>query len=126
LFIASRIQNTTNASYRPQGSLKVPYNPAYLHASDIESLGVKRGDMVEIRSRHGAIIGVVDVDNDLRPGVLAMCHGFGKGPGQDYDPRRDGANVNNLLHWEDDYDPYNGMPRMSAVPIAVKPVAANL
>jgi hypothetical protein len=39
-----------------------------------------------------------------------------------YDPRRDGANVNQLLSWEDDNDPYHGMPRMSAVPIAVRPM----
>jgi hypothetical protein len=77
--------------------------------------------MVEIRSRHGRIVGFVEADETLRPGVVAMSHGFGARFGRPYDPRRDGANVNDLLSWLDDYDPYHGMPRMSAVPIAVTP-----
>ena len=121
--IGSRIHHSTNGSYRPAGSLKRPYNPAYMNARDLEALGLRDGDLVEIRSRHGRIRGVVETDNDLRPGVLAMSHGFGKVPGDPtYDPRRDGANVNSLMHWEDDPDPYNGMPRMSALPVAVTPV----
>ncbi len=122
LYIPVRKQNSYNAAYRPQGMRKTGYNPAYMHASDLASLGVVPGDMVEIRSQHGAILGIVDVDDNLRPGVLSMCHGFGRNAGEDYDPRRDGANVNRLLHWEDDFDPYHGMPRMSAVPIAVRRV----
>jgi anaerobic selenocysteine-containing dehydrogenase len=123
LYIPSRIQNATNAGYRPTGVLKRGYNPAYLHSSDLAQLGLRPGDQVEIRSRHGRIVAFVAADDDLRPGVMAMAHGFGKGPGQDYDPRRDGANVNNLLHWEDDYDPYTGMPRMGALPVAIAAVA---
>jgi hypothetical protein len=56
----------------------------------------------------------------MRAGVVAMTHGFGPRPGSNYDPRRDGSNINLLLSWEDDADPYHGMPRMSAVPVAVK------
>jgi len=80
---------------------------------------------VEISSRHGAIVGFVEPDSDLRPGVVAMTHGFGAKHGVPYDPRRDGANVNQLLSWEDDYDLYHGMPRMGAVPIAVRAVTTD-
>ena len=121
LLIPRRIQNATN-TYVPKSIVKISYNPAYMNSSDLENLRIRPGDMVEIRSRHGVIVGFVDIDNDLRPGVLSMCHGYGKSPGDDYDPRRDGANVNQLTHWEDDYDPHNGMPRMGAVPISVKPI----
>jgi len=38
----------------------------------------------------------------MREGVVGMTHGFGPKPGKDYDPRRDGSNVNELLRWEDD------------------------
>ena len=71
LLIPRRIQNTTNSSYRPEGLLKTPYNPAYMHSLDLKALGLGRGDKVEIRSRHGAIVGFVDIDDDLRPGVAA-------------------------------------------------------
>lgn len=39
--------------------------------------------------------------------------------GRAYDPRLDGSNVNELTSWLDDYDPIHGMPRMSAIPVAV-------
>ena len=124
LFIPSRIQATTNATYRPEGILTVPYNPAYMNSASLEEIGVMPGDKVRISSRHGSIVGFVGIDNDLRPGVMAMTHGFGGNPGDpDYDPHRDGANVNELLSVLDDYDPYIGMPRMGAVPVSIEACA---
>jgi anaerobic selenocysteine-containing dehydrogenase len=100
-----------------------------MHPDDLARLTLAPGDMVEIRSRHGRITGFVEADASLRPGVVAMTHGFGARFGRPYDPRRDGANVNQLLSWADDQDPYHGMPRMSAVPVAVSatnaPAAAD-
>ena len=120
LFIPRRIQNSTNVvSSTDRSVLKTTYNPAYMNPGDLDLLGLSSGDKVEIRSQHGAIIGFVEAENDLRPGVLSMTHGFGKNPGDDYDPKRDGANVNRLTSWTDDYDPYHGMPRMGAIPVAV-------
>jgi anaerobic selenocysteine-containing dehydrogenase len=81
--------------------------------------------MVNISSRHGTIVGFVEPDAGLRAGVVAMTHGFGAKYDKPYDPRRDGANVNQLLSWHDDSDPYHGMPRMSAVPIAIKAADAS-
>lgn len=83
-------------------------------------LEVKDGDEVAIRSRHGEIVGFVEADADMREGTVAMTHGFGPRPNSNYDPRRDGSNINLLLSWEDDADPYHGMPRMSAVPVSVR------
>jgi anaerobic selenocysteine-containing dehydrogenase len=117
--ITRRVQNTTNASYRVEGLLKQPYNPAYLHSSDLARLELLPGDRVEIRSRHGTIVGFVDRDDHLRPGVVSMCHGFGGYPGDPEDPDRNGSNINRLLSWNDDFDPYHGMPRMSALPVAI-------
>ena len=70
------------------------------------------------------VIGIAGIDNDLRPGVLSITHGFGRNPGEVSDPRRDGMNVNRLLHWEDDADPYHGMPRMGALPISVQRISS--
>jgi anaerobic selenocysteine-containing dehydrogenase len=85
-------------------------------------LGIKSGDLVEIRSRHGMVRGIVEADRGLRPGVISLTHGFGGNPGQPSDPRRNGANVNQLTRMDDDYDRYTGMPRMGALPISVSPV----
>lgn len=120
LLVCRRMQATTNSAPRPEGIVRTGYNPLWMHPDDMAQLGVEDGDEVEIRSHHGAIPGFVEGDADMRPGVVAMTHGFGPKPNSNYDPRRDGSNINLLLSWEDDADPYHGMPRMSAVPVAVK------
>jgi anaerobic selenocysteine-containing dehydrogenase len=125
LLISRRMQETTNSGVKFEG-MKRSYNPAFMHPDDMARLSLAGGDMVEIRSRHGAIVGFVEADASLRPGVVAMTHGFGARFGRAYDPRRDGANVNELLSWTDDADPYHGMPRMSAVPISVRATNAEL
>jgi len=126
LFINRRIQQTTNAMYRAEGILRTSYNPAYLHSADLAELGLSPGDLVRIRSKNGSIVGVVESDDDLRPGVLSMAHGFGVNPGEDYDPVLHGANVNELLSWSDDYDPVHGQPRMGAVPVAILPIDGSV
>jgi len=122
-FICRRMQNATNSAPRPDGILPTRYNPLWMHPDDMEQLRLQGGDAIEIRSRHGAIPGFVQADHTLRRGVVAMAHGFGPRPGHDYDPRRDGSNVNLLVSWDDDPDPYHGMPRMSAFPVAIAAVA---
>jgi anaerobic selenocysteine-containing dehydrogenase len=122
LLIARRVQNSTNSAPRADGLIRTGYNPVYLHPEDMAALDIAAGSAVEIRSRHGAVIGFVEIDRDLRPGVIAVAHGFGARRLGDYDPRRDGANVNELTSWDDDPDPYHGMPRMSAIPVAIHPV----
>jgi anaerobic selenocysteine-containing dehydrogenase len=120
LMIARRVQVSTNSGVRPDGIAKANYNPCFMHPTDMEAMGLKAGDMVEVRSRHGAITSIVEPDQYLRAGVIGIAHGYGPRFGQSYDPRRDGANVNDLTHWEDDNDPYHGMPRMSALPVAIR------
>jgi anaerobic selenocysteine-containing dehydrogenase len=97
------------------------YNPAFMHPDDLVRLGVAPGDLVEIRSEYDAITGVAEPDADLRPGVVSMSHGFGGIPGEDEDPRVDGANTNRLLRTDVEYDRYTGIPRMGALPVAVVP-----
>ncbi len=124
LLISRRMQTSNSSGIRPVATAKVTYNPAFMHPDDLQDLSLTAGDRVAISSRYGSIIGYVEPDASLRRGVVAMSHGFGARPGMSYDPRRDGANVNQLLSWNDDNDPYHGMPRMGAVPISVKSAAA--
>jgi len=119
LLIPRRMQNVTNAAYRPPGVLRNPFNPLFMNPADLRSLGVNNGDLVEIRSRHGKVTGVAQADSGLRTGVVSLTHGFGKNPGESFDPRKDGANVNQLLRVDDDFDPYTGIPRMGALPVSI-------
>lgn len=120
LLVCRRMQATTNSAPRIEGIVRTGYNPLWMCPADMARLDLREGDEVAIRSRHGEIVGFVESDADMREGVVAMTHGFGPRPGSNYDPRRDGSNINLLLSWDDDPDPYHGMPRMSAVPVAVK------
>ncbi len=101
------------------------WNPAFLHPSDLAALGLAPGDLAEIRSQHDAVVGVVEADADLRPGVVSMSHGFGANPGDPEDPRTDGASTNRLLRTDVGHDPLTGMPRMGALPVAVIPMSAG-
>lgn len=82
----------------------------------VEEISAKLADILD---RYGEIVGFVQPDIDIRQGVGAMANGFGARYGRDYDPEVDDSNVKALLSWDDDFDPYHGMPRMSAVPISV-------
>jgi anaerobic selenocysteine-containing dehydrogenase len=124
LLIPRRMQNVTNGTCRLEpGRLKVLTNPAFLHPDELHARGMAPGDLAEVRSRNGAIEVVVEADPELRRGVLAIAHGFGRAPGESADTRRQGANVNRLTRLDDDYDRYSGMPKMGAIPVSLTPLA---
>lgn len=123
LMIPRRMQNATNGTMRLDADrLGVRTNPAYLHPCELAGRGLVPGDLARICSRHGMIEAVVEADADLRPGVLAIAHGFGHSPEDHADPRRHGANVNRLTALDDDFDRYSGMPRMGAISVSLTPV----
>ena len=125
LYISVRMQNSTGTSHRPEGVLKRPYNPLLMHPKDINRLGINEGDKVELRSRHGAVKALVQTDKYSRRGVVSLCYGFGKMPGEVTDLSKDGTNINDILSLTDDFDPVCGQPRMSAVPVNVIPISQS-
>jgi anaerobic selenocysteine-containing dehydrogenase len=96
------------------------YNPAYMHPSDIEELGLSDGDPVLVRSARATIRSVVHGDADLRRGLVAMAHGYGGLPEEDDLRFREmGSPPARLLESETLADPYVGMPRIGDVPVSV-------
>jgi len=82
-----------------------------LSPADAADRGLAHGATAVVRSAHGAIEGVVALDQSLPPGVMTVPHGWA------------GAhNVNHLTSGAD-VDPLTGMPRMSGLPVSVTPVA---
>jgi hypothetical protein len=49
-----------------------------------------------------------------------MTHAWGRSPGEDDDPRVAGSNTGRLTAVDQDFDPYTGIPRMSAIPVRVR------
>jgi len=123
--ISRRLPNVYNSSGRDIARLngRRPYNPAFLHPEDLSMLGIEKGSLVEISSAHGSILGVAEPAPELRRGILSMAHCFGEAPrhGHDADVRTIGSNTGRLIDNEHDFDPHTGIPRMSAIPVAVSP-----
>jgi anaerobic selenocysteine-containing dehydrogenase len=120
--IPRRIQQAINSSGRTlKGMRQRTYNPAFIHPDDLARLGLEAGDLAEIRSARAVVVAVVEPDDTVRPGLVSMTHGFGELPGRD-DARRTGANTGRLLRLDEGLQPYTGQPRMSNVPVAVRPL----
>jgi len=95
-----------------------PGNPAYMHPSELDDLGLAPGDKVEIASEHGRIETVVQPDKAVRRGVVSIAHCWGGLPGEE----GPGANTNLLIPTDRHLANINMMPRMSAVPVNVRKV----
>jgi anaerobic selenocysteine-containing dehydrogenase len=105
---------------------RLPYNPAYLHPDDLRAIGAEAGDAIRITSDHGSIQAIVAPDENLRPGVLSISHGWGGEPVAEGDAWDGAANVNLLIASDRDVEAVNAMPRMSAIPVNIERINAAL
>jgi anaerobic selenocysteine-containing dehydrogenase len=122
LLVSRRINNLMNSAGRNIAALnRVPHNPLCMHPQDIRDYGLEAARVVQIRSAFGEILGIVQADETLRPGVVSMTHGFGDNPDELHDLLAVGSNVGRLLITEQDFDPITGIPRMSGIPVSVTP-----
>jgi anaerobic selenocysteine-containing dehydrogenase len=125
LLISRRLKHVYNSSGQqlPEIRRKGTTNPAYMNPEDVAALGIGDGDVVQISSRHGQILGVAAAAPDVKRGVISMAHAWGGLPGNDGEVREIGASTNRLLSNEKEFDPITGMARQSAIPVNVRPVA---
>lgn len=115
---AAHVYNSTGIGIPSLERKGERFNPAFIHPDDLIALGVREGEIVEIRSQHGAIRGIVKPDSSLRRGMVSMTHAYGALSNKSNDNVHEfGSNVNLLLNVYDDYDPYSGIPRMSGVAV---------
>lgn len=98
---------------------KRPYNPIYMHPADAERLNIAHGDSVEIRSAGGAAAGIVHLADDVREGVISVSHGFPNNSESAETSAFIGTAVSALIDDECHYDPFSGLPRMSAIPVSI-------
>lgn len=119
--IPRRQNNFVNSSGRGLASLNrgQQWNPAYMHPEDLAQLQLKPGDEVSIATIDDAIPAIVEADDSIRRGLIAMSHAFGGLPDEDDRYRELGSNTGRLVRTDRDYDPITGMPRMGNIPVAV-------
>ncbi|MEZ4215329.1 MAG: molybdopterin-dependent oxidoreductase [Myxococcota bacterium] len=137
--VSRRLPNVYNSSGRDIEALARGRrsNPAFLHPDDLAALGLAAGDVVRIASDRAAILGRVEPAPELRRGVVSMAHGFGDLPASDGDDAGEeadlaaacarldasGSSTGRLVASDRDFDPYTGIPRMSAIPVSIERVA---
>ncbi|MGI9287780.1 MAG: molybdopterin-containing oxidoreductase family protein [Pseudomonadales bacterium] len=124
--LTSRRMRYTYNSTGPEMSLlgkKNRYNPAYIHPSDLASLGVADGELVNVSSRHGSIPAIVAASDDVKPGVVSMSHCWGGSPdpvdGTDDKVREIGSNTSRLINNRDRAEKFSAIPRQSAVAVQI-------
>ena len=99
---------------------KIPYNPVYMHPDDAAARNLHDGDAVAISTVNATVRGIVKLADDVRPGVVSVCHGFPNDSNAEENGERQGTSTTALIDDESDYDRYSGMPRMSAIPVRVR------
>lgn len=97
-------------------------NPLHMHPTDTERLNLEDGTEVRVASAHGDIIATIVADEDLRPGVVAMTHGWGHAGNKRMSiaSNHPGTNVNAILPTgPGSYDPLSNMSFMTGIPVTV-------
>ncbi|RMF17329.1 MAG: hypothetical protein D6761_04485 [Candidatus Dadabacteria bacterium] len=101
-------------------------NHLYMHPEDAARLGLVDGQTVDVTSATATVRLPVELDTDLRPGTVALPHGWGHqvAPGLRVASRTAGVNVNLLAgSGAANVEPVSGMSRLTAIPVQVRPAA---
>ncbi len=96
---------------------------ALVHPDDAKRLGLRDGEMAQIKNANGRIEARVQLSADMMPGVVSLPHGWGHNlPGTRLSiaAERPGANLNDLLD-ENRRDPMSGNAVLGGVAIELLP-----
>jgi len=121
--VSRRTSNIMNSIGHDHPKLTRPwrYNPAFMNPQDMAKHGLSTGDRIRISARRASILGIVEAEEELRPGVISMTHSFGSPDetGEPGDPSL-GSCTGRLSSHEVDYvESFSGIPRMSAIPVKI-------
>jgi len=127
LLIGRRDLRTNNSwMHNSQRLVKGPRRCTLLmHPGDAARRAIADGSIAEIRSRTGAIRAVVELSDDVMPGVVSLPHGWGHDrPGVQLRVAgaHAGVSVNDLTD-EHALDELSGNAALNGVPVVVAPAA---
>ena len=97
-------------------------NPLHVHPNDAAARGIAEGDVVRIAGPGGEIEAEAAFDDALRPGVVAMSHGWGNRDtsGLRVARRHPGVNANRLLpSGPGSFEPLSNQAFMTGIPVEV-------
>lgn len=125
--ITRRTSHTLNSAMQNVARLKqaASDNPLYVSPADADRLYLVDGGKVRITSSNGTIDAAVKIDATLRPGVVAMTHGFGNAgaSGMPVAQAHPGVNVNQLAPTgPGSFDPVSSQSHLTGIPVVVEPL----
>lgn len=115
--------NTVGMNF-PVCRTREPYNPAYFNPQDLAAIGIEAGGWIEIASDHGLVQAIAKADGNVGRGSISMTHCWGGLPEDGRPYTQVGANTNLLISTDRNVEPINAMPRMSAIPVKVRPISS--
>lgn len=98
-------------------------NPLHIHPDDAIDRGLADGDVARIFNDYGSVSTAIAYDSDLRPGVVALSHGYGhqRAPALSRANSLPGVNVNRLLPTgAGTFEPLSNMSHMNGVVVQVE------
>ena len=123
--ITLRTNYMVNSWYHNAPSLKRQHaldNPLHMNPDDASRMGLADRQEVTVSNDYGRIIATVKLDDSLRPGVVAMTHGWGHGDNPRFSvaSNHPGVNVNQLLPTgPGSFERLSSQSFMTGVPVAV-------
>jgi anaerobic selenocysteine-containing dehydrogenase len=108
-----------------KGSLTTNY--LYVHPDDLAAIGAEEGSLVDVSSATGTVRVPLKTLADLRPGTVALPHGWGhQSSGLSVAKKTGGVNVNILAaDGVDGVDPLSGMVHLTGIPVSIKPATGQ-
>jgi anaerobic selenocysteine-containing dehydrogenase len=97
-------------------------NPLYMHPEDARARNVGEGSEVKIHNGNGEIVSSVVLDDSLKPGTVAMTHGWGhQNTGMNVAKKYAGVNTNELLPTgPGSYEKLSNQSFMTGIPVDVE------
>jgi anaerobic selenocysteine-containing dehydrogenase len=125
--ISRRTNYMINSWFHNVPSLKRPKhqnNPLYIHPDDARSRNLGDGSAVRVQNDHGSINTIVALDDTLRPGTVAITHGWGyHGKKMKVAAAHAGTNANDLLPTgPGSYEKVSNQSFMTGIPVDVEAI----
>lgn len=128
LVLIGRRQTRSNNSWMHNLSMlaKGPFRcTLMIHPRDAKRLSLENGARALVRSGAGSIEAVVEMSDELMPGVVSLPHGWGhdlSGTGLSLAGRRPGVN-SNILTGDNELETLTGTAILNGIPVEIKRLA---
>jgi anaerobic selenocysteine-containing dehydrogenase len=96
-------------------------NPIYMHPDDARARNMGDGSEVSVFNEYGNVLTTVSLDSGLKPGTVAMTHGWGhENTGMQTAKKYSGTNANELLpSGPGSYEKLSNQSFMTGIPVEV-------